>query len=112
MPTSKQLPKAPDSLSSTAKKLWKEVVEEFVLERHHLRLLEKALVQWGRAEKAREILDAEGLTVFDRFQQLRSHPLVAEERQSTLAYKNLMRELGLDVLPSETRGPRRPGSRD
>jgi phage terminase small subunit len=108
----KDTPKPPDSLSTAAKKLWKEVNADFVLEPHHQRLLERALIQWGRAEKCREILDVEGLTCMDRFQQLRSHPLVAEERQATLAFKSLMRELGLDVLPTEKRGYRAPGTRN
>lgn len=111
MAPAKDLPKAPESLSTAAKKLWKEVVSDFVLEPHHERLLEKALVQWDRSEQAKKALATEGLTVLDRFGQLREHPLVGVERQATLAYLRIMRELGLDVVPTESRGHSRPGAR-
>jgi phage terminase small subunit len=92
------LPQPPAHLSPSATQWWASTVERFVLEEHHLRLLQLALEAWDRAQAARELLDKEGLTVVGS-QGPKPHPAVAIERDSRLAVARLLRELDLDVEP-------------
>ena len=51
-------------------------------------------------------IKAEGLTVTDRFGQVKAHPLLTTVRDQKACYKNLLRQLGLDQ--SEPEGLRLP----
>ena len=113
MAPQKEPPKPPKNLSKAAETLWKQVVSDFELELHHLNLLAEACQQLGRAEAARKLIEVEGITVADRFRQVKPHPAVDIERQAATTFQRLMRELGLDIEPpAAPRGPRRPGTRD
>jgi P27 family predicted phage terminase small subunit len=100
-------PKPPAHLSPSAQQWWQTTVETYVLEEHHLRLLQLACEAWDEAQAARERLQAEGLTVPGRAGAIRPHPCVAIERDSRLAVGRLLRELDLDVSPptSDRVGP-------
>ena len=103
--------KAPRKLPESAKKFWLSVHRAYELEAHHEQLLTAACFQLSRAIEARELLEADGLTVRDRFDQLREHPAVGIERSSSLAFQRLVREMNLDIDPAaEVRGPSRPGT--
>ena len=82
------------------------LMAEYELEDHHLRLLILAAESWDRCCQAREMIEAEGLTVADRFGQLRPHPAVAIERDSRIAFARMLRETGLEVEGSQP--PRAP----
>jgi phage terminase small subunit len=97
---------APRELSESSKELWREIVYGWELEEYHERTLTQALLSLDRAEQARQILDSDGLTVVDRFGQIKEHPLVSVERLNRLAYARLIRELGLDLADLSTRPPR------
>jgi hypothetical protein len=87
------------------------VTGDFKLESYHLRLLRLACESWDRAEQAREVLDRDGLTFLDRFDNPRARPEVAIERDSRIAFARLLRELALDVdPPREVRPPRLSGT--
>ncbi len=101
--------KAPKHLKAKTRAWWESVLEEFELEDHHVRLLTLAAQAWDRAEQAREILDAEGLTYTDRFDCPRARPEVAIERDSRIAFARLLRELCLDVEPPRASPGRPPG---
>jgi len=73
------------------------VSAEYELEDHHLRLLTLAAEAWDRTQQAREALEEHGLTYLDRFDQPRSRPEVAIERDSRIAFARLLRELALDI---------------
>jgi phage terminase small subunit len=79
---------------------------EFELEDHHVRLLILAGEAWDRCCQARERIEAEGLTIKDRFDQMKPHPAVAIERDSRIAFARMLREVGLDV--ENTEPPRAP----
>lgn len=81
-------------------------MKDWHLEPHHMRLLTLAAEAWDRCTEARERIAEEGLTIKDRFGQLRAHPAVAIERDSRLAFARLIRELQLDV--EEPEAPRVP----
>lgn len=100
-------PNAPRYLSNAAKTWWRAVVGTYELEPHHMRLLTEAAVAWDRIQQARELIQAEGLTINGRFGP-RAHPAVAIERDSRIAFARLMRELDLEGAPlPDPRMPRR-----
>jgi P27 family predicted phage terminase small subunit len=100
-------PQPPSHLSTSARQWWETTVEAYVLQEHHLRLLQLACEAWDEAQKARAQLQDEGLTVPGREGGIRPHPCVAIERDARLAVARLVRELDLDVEPpaSERVGP-------
>jgi P27 family predicted phage terminase small subunit len=101
------LPEPPCHLSPSARQWWQTTVEAYVLQEHHLRLLQLACEAWDEAQSAREQLGREGLTVRGREGGIRPHPCIAIERDARLAVARLVRELDLDVEPpaSERIGP-------
>jgi P27 family predicted phage terminase small subunit len=97
----------PAHLSASAREWWISTIERYVLEEHHLRLLQLCCEAWDEAQKARAQLAEEGLTVRGREGSIRPHPCVAIERDARLAVARFVRELDLDVEPptSERIGP-------
>jgi phage terminase small subunit len=93
--------------------LWRtEILGEYDLDSHHVRLLTKACESWDRSEQAREGLVKHGLTFEDRFGSPHARPETAIERDSRLAFARLLREIGLDVSsPSDIRPNALPANR-
>ncbi len=96
--------KAPKHLNRATKKWFREVVAEWNLEEHHVRILIGACEAFDRGVQAREVIAAEGLTYEDRFGAPRARPEVAIERDSRIAFLRAVRELDLDKEP-----PTQPG---
>lgn len=90
---------APMHLQKKTRQWWRQVMADYELEPHHVRLLTLAAEAWDRCQQAREILDREGLTYDDRFGCPRSRPEVAIERDSRIAFARMVRELALDLEP-------------
>jgi P27 family predicted phage terminase small subunit len=104
--------KPPKHLRAATSQWWKEVVGEFDLDSHHIRLLTKACEAFDRSEQAREALAKHGLTFDDRFGSPHVRPECAIERDSRLAFARLVREIGLDVSPpSDSRPNSLPANR-
>ena len=103
----------PETLGKAGKKFWRSVLEDYVVdETHHLRLLEIAATSLDRAEAAREKIEAEGVTIANRFKEIVAHPACNIERQAMAQFRASLRELALDCeVPSEVRGPRPTGQR-
>jgi phage terminase small subunit len=100
-------PSAPKHLALPTRRWWTSVVESWHLEEHHVRLLTLAAEAWDRAQQARVLVDAEGITVLDRYGVAKCHPAVAVERDSRVVFARLLRELDLDGEPTpESRVPR------
>ena len=97
----------PPHLSPSAAELWRNTLERFILEEHHLRLLQLLCESWDEAQAARARLADEGLTVEGREGGIRPHPCVAIEHNARLTCARLVRELDLDTGPpvSERMGP-------
>lgn len=96
----------PAHLRSATRRWFAQVVSDFDLEPHHVRLLTLAAEAWDRGAQAREALAEHGLTFADRFGQPHARPEVGIERDSRLAFARLLRELALDVAaPNENRPP-------
>jgi phage terminase small subunit len=104
-PNAPQPPKAPEHLRPATKHWWQEVVREYELGSHHLRLLELACSAFDRAEQARAQIAKDGAYVPGRY-GLRSHPAIAVERDARLSFARLLRELDLDAeAPADRRPP-------
>ncbi|GAG28139.1 unnamed protein product [marine sediment metagenome] len=91
--------RAPGHLRESTRRWWRQVVGDYQLEAHHLKLLTLAAEAWDTCQQAREAVAEKGLTFEDRFGQPHSLPEVAIERDSRLAFARLLRELDLDVEP-------------
>jgi phage terminase small subunit len=104
-------PQAPVFLAEAGRTFWTRVLREFELYGPSLELLALACKQADQAAEARAILAAQPLTYPDRFDQPREHPAVAIERNASVVFARLVRELALDVEPpADSRPPRRPGT--
>jgi phage terminase small subunit len=97
--------KPPKHLRAATSAWWAEVVAEYELESHHIRLLTKASEAFDRSEQAREALLKFGMTFDDRFGCPHARPEIAIERDSRLAFARLVREIGLDVSPPSDSRP-------
>jgi P27 family predicted phage terminase small subunit len=86
----------PSHLNARAKSLWKEISETYDLGPDHKELLLRLSEAVSRLDELRATLDAEGLTVQDRFAQARAHPLVVPEIQTRTQVARLLDQLGLD----------------
>jgi phage terminase small subunit len=103
-------PKAPKHLSKAASAWWAHVVEEYALEPHHQQLLLLACEAMDRGESARAALATHGEVYTDSHGNPRTRPEVAIERDSTIRFTRLVRELDLDTTPSDAPSGRRPPS--
>lgn len=93
----KKPPQPPSHLSASAKKFWREICGEFVLEVQDLRRLEIACTSLDRGSQSRVAIKKDGPTIVDRFGQVRPHPAVAIERDSAKLYLQAIRQMGVDV---------------
>ena len=104
--------KPPKHLSNDAKDFWRQVLRDFQLEDHHVRLLTGACECLDRATQARETVARDGPFFKTRYGEIRPHPGLQVERDQKTLLARLLRELNLDTdLPSEpySRPPPLPG---
>ena len=104
-------PQAPVFLAETGRTFWQRIVGEFDLDSAALQLLAVACKQLDRIAESRALLAKETMVYVDRFGQPREHPAVSIERNASVVFARLVRELALDVEPPvDSRPPRRPGT--
>lgn len=86
--------KLPDHLSAAAVALYGDLAATCRLEteRDRQRLL-AAVELWQRAEDCRLKIEADGVTILDRFEQVKPHPLLIAERSSRVAYSRLLESM-------------------
>ncbi len=97
--------KAPKHLKTDTKHWFDQVMTDFELEQHHIRLLVLCCESWDRCEEARKAIKQHGLVFKDRFEQPHARPEIAIERDNRLAFARLLRELDLDVSPPDDSRP-------
>jgi P27 family predicted phage terminase small subunit len=97
-PVAIELPAPPSHLSDEAAAWWRQIVADFELEAHHLRLLELAAGCWDRLTEARELLQREGLTITTE-RGIKKNPAADIERDNKAMFARLIRELDLDTPP-------------
>jgi P27 family predicted phage terminase small subunit len=90
----KKIPIPPKHLSTAAKKWWRDVLKSFEFEQSELPLLEAAATAWDRAQEARKLIEDNGITIIDRFKQVKANPACGVERDSLATYARLVRQLG------------------
>jgi P27 family predicted phage terminase small subunit len=99
--------KPPRHLKKPTKLWWCQVVSDFELEEHHVRILTLACEAWDRGVQARELLQKHGLTYIDQFEQPRPRPEVVIEKDCRTQFARLVRELALsEEGPESPRPPR------
>lgn len=93
----KTTPKPPSHLSKESKRLWTDIVTEYIFDdAASLSVLQTALEARDRLQECRERINKEGLTVLDRFGQTRPHPLLSAERDARSGVLQGFKMLGLD----------------
>jgi P27 family predicted phage terminase small subunit len=95
-PVAIELPAPPDHLSAEAQAWWRQVVADYDLDHHHLKLLEAAADAWDRMTMARAEVLADGITIPSARGTV-VNPAVAVERDARAAFARLIRELDLDT---------------
>jgi len=84
------------------------IVKGYVLESHHLRILQLACQAWDRAAEAQAALDLHGLT-YEKDGCPRPRPEVRIKEQAEICFARMIRELNLDIEAPRS-GPGRPPS--
>jgi phage terminase small subunit len=100
--------KVPARLKAATKKFFKQVLIEYDLESHHIRLLTLACEAWDRAQDTQAALDKGGLIYNDRFGCPRPRPEVKIKEQAEIIFARLIRELNLDIEPPRSGSGRPP----
>lgn len=104
-------PRAPKTLSSEARRWWRKLTVEYVIEDEAGRLLLMvALESFDRMREAQIALAKDGLVLTDRFGQMKPHPLNTVERDSRAAMMAALRQLNLDIEPLRDHVGRPPGA--
>ena len=93
---------APEHLSVAMKNWWRDVTTEFVLQPHHLLLLEAACDAWDRTVQARESIRRGGLSVPTGSGGTKKNPAVDVERDARAQFITALRTLDLDVETPKT----------
>lgn len=97
---------APKHLKPATRRWVREVLGTWVLAEHHRRLLILAAEAWDRSMNAREVIDEQGATYFDRFGQPKMRPECLIERDAKASFSRLLRELDLDIeIPTASSRP-------
>lgn len=106
-----KIAKSPSHLSKEAKSTWKKIISAYQIEDEAgLKILRTACEAFDRAQKCREQIDRDGLTVEDAKGQIKPHPLLPIERDSRQGFLAGLKALNLDLEPLRDR-PGRPGGR-
>jgi P27 family predicted phage terminase small subunit len=88
-------PKPPEHLSKRSKAFWRRISARYELETEHFEVLRKALEASDRADEAAELLRSEGLTIVDRYGQVKAHPAAMVELQNRNAFLRFIEALKL-----------------
>jgi P27 family predicted phage terminase small subunit len=95
-------PTPPAHLSEGSAALWSRLVEEYGMGEDLAGrvILSSACEAKDRADQARKVLDAEGLTVVGDRGGVKAHPAAAIERDNRAAFLASIKALRFDIEPS------------
>jgi len=85
--------KVPEHIKDSGRKWLKTVLAEYEFTGSELNLLFVAASCIDRLQEIREQIASEGLTVPDRFGQMKAHPLLSAERDNRLVLSRLCNQL-------------------
>ncbi|WP_372972423.1 phage terminase small subunit P27 family [Marinobacter sp.] len=90
----------PDHLTDDAKGWWNRLQTEYGIDdRAGLLLLQTAMEAFDRMRDAQAAISKDGLTVEDRFGQLKNHPATTVERDARTQLLSALKALNLDLEP-------------
>jgi len=95
----------PKHLSKESLEWSQRIFETYELELHHVKLLTSAAECLDRIAECRTAIKRDGVFFKDRFQNIKPHPALQEERNHRIAFAKLVRELNLSEEPAESRPP-------
>lgn len=96
---------APKTLSTEARRWWHRIIAEYeIADDGGLFLLQTALESFDRMRDCQRAIAADGITVLDRFDQRKPHPLLAAERDARSSLLLAFRQLNIDVAPDRPLG--------
>jgi P27 family predicted phage terminase small subunit len=72
------------------------VVQTWVLDGHHLRILQLAAETWDMSQSAREVLARDGLTVPTKDGGCKAHPLLTVATSARMQFASFIAQLDLD----------------
>lgn len=91
-------------ITAAGKKLKADILSEFdILDRAGVEILDRAIESFCRLKEAERIIDREGLTVLNRFNEVREHPALNISRKARGQFLLAIKQLNLDVLPPNHR---------
>lgn len=106
------VPKAPQGLSTSGKRLWKSILVEYDLETHEELLLKEACRAADRLDKLAIEANSSPTTVINSKGDQIAHPALSEARQQALVLSRLLASLRLPTgeEASSTARPQRRGA--
>lgn len=91
---------APEHLTPEAAEWWERIQQEYSISDNGGRLLlTTAMEAFDRMKSASKVIAEEGATIKDRFDQVKSHPLLTVERDARAAMVTALKSLNLDLEP-------------
>jgi hypothetical protein len=100
----------PAGASALALRWYHDVMQTYAITDMDGRMTLHAIVRsFDRAERCRELIEAQGEVVTGRDGQVRVHPLCAAERDARAAMMQALRHLDIGVLAPTVRPGRPPG---
>ena len=87
--------KTPEHLSESSRELWQKITNEHKIEGIRLRILQSCLEAFDRIQEARSQIRTDGLTVKDKANQVKPHPLLLVEKDSRTAFLRAYEALNL-----------------
>lgn len=100
--------KAPKFLNTKSKEFFREVINQYQLEDHHIKILILACECLDQIEEARIQIEKEGSYYINRFDEPRPHPALKEFKDNKIIFIRLIKQLDLEVEPKKEVG-RPPG---
>ena len=99
----------PQHLATGTKNWFRQVLEEYDLEPHHVKLLTLAAEAWDRAAEAEKAIRKFGVLYKEpHSDKPRVNPCIKVKEQAEVIFARLIRELNLDIEPPKP--PGRPPS--
>jgi len=101
-----KIPRAPDGLGPSGRRLWRAILVDFELAEHEMSLLRQACRVADLCDRLQEVVDAEGPLTTTRLGEQKPHPGVVELRQQRLVLARLIVALRVPLGDQEEAVPR------
>lgn len=103
--------KSSTNLSPDAQAWWDKIKSEYgIADQAGLLLLQSALEAFDRMKQAQATIEEHGICIVDRYDQLKSNPACAVERDSRSQMIQALKSLNLDLEPLRDGRGRPPGA--